>query len=743
MPHPPMDQGRSPASRASALALRLSMGLCLALLTACGGDSPETASPPVTASDADGTLHLVWFTNLYGLGEGIPCQPGTGATIPGAAGLARELEAQGDEVVLAFAGDTLKPIVPASYMHASRVGSEARADVDLDAMAAAGVDIYVPGHADMREGLADLLDCAAARDIPVVLSNVTLEGRDDIKPYIVVQAGDIRVALLGVLPKVAKMIDSPNIDVKIVSPMRRIRELSARILENGEANIVACFSTLPAKTNQELCAIPTLHFIIGSGESTDAFDRIVTREGTNILLQRTSGRAAGHTTIKVSDGDWNLADISQRHALPGQLIREQEALEEYIQNYGTDDMQELARLVTPNEPENFIIKLDLMAENAAWLETMHDPQGSYIDHRDAVLPDVPAGDPVRTILGGHGAALHAAMDGITRDPIPLDPKTSIPHPDSCKSCHSEQYAFWAATDHARSYDHLVERQRGFDDSCLFCHTSGYGMATGFNDPRLEAPLGSVSCYQCHEVKRQHVENDRLVVDPAYVGSDESLMRCALCHVPQRSPGFQRHEALDAVRCPPMRPDEPLLAQARTKALAAIERHRSRGGADKAWNSYLEGRALVGLGRRAEGLRILREFIQEENASPEMVVFTARYFDQHGDTRGGMQILRESLAATPGDLTVNLGYLELLIQAEDEDARDLELALSHARLIAPLDAPELQELLLPVYLIQVDVLMELGRTQDGYQAMLDMSSTFSGETALEERAERYGLIQKGL
>jgi hypothetical protein len=127
----------------------------------------------------------------------------------------------------------------------------------------------------------------------------------------------------------------------------------------------------------------------------------------------------------------------------------------------------------------------------------------------------------------------------------------------------------------------------------------------------------------------------------------------------------------------------------------------------------------------------------------MVVFTARYFDQHGDTRGGLQILRESLAATPGDLTLNLGYLELLIQAEDEDARDLELALSHARLIAPLDAPELQELLLPVYLIQVDVLMELGRTQDGYQAMLDMSSTFSGETALEERAERYGLIQKGL
>jgi hypothetical protein len=727
--------------------------LIAVLLTAACGDAPldpgtspdvmGASDPTAPVQPANGTLHFVWLPRLQGFAEGVPCDPASIPPLPAASLIAADLEAQGDKAILVCIGDTL--IQPASITGAPAAvaAAIARSNVDLDAMAAAGVDIYTPGHGDMLRGLNDLLDRTAERGIPVVISNVEVEGRDDIKPYVIVEHEGMRFAILAVIPKqgVGHSQDgrTEEAGVTFVNPGLRVRELTRQIIRQGEANAIVCLSALNNEVNQNLCKIPNLHFLIGSSNADVERDEVVNMAQTTMFLAPIAGRSVGLTSFRVADDDWNLADISDRHVLPAQLEREHKALAGYIEAFGTNDIRVLAPLVIPENPQNFIIKIELMEENSLFLEKTENWPGSYMDHQSAVIEPLPDGDPVQAILATHGAAIRSAVADLKIPVEPLLKERTIPSPEDCRSCHEAQYNHWAATDHASAYDLLVEQGRESDSSCLVCHTEGFGLLGGYRDPRHDAPFGAITCLHCHEVQAPHAFNKRLVVDPLYVSSERDAMECRTCHNPDRDPGFARAPAVDAIACPPMRTDDPMLLQVRTDAIAAIERARSRGNATD-WDDYLEGRALVGMGRPDEGIPMMKSFIQGRTDWPQMTYFTARFLEEQDDAPGARELFKDYLANEPGDLQMNIAYIQLLSGSTDPEVLNPEHALSHARLIAPPDAPEFTAILMPAYLIQIEMLMEMGNTGEAQQLLMRLNQEFADNDDVNGALIKYGLRQ---
>ncbi len=82
----------------------------------------------------------------------------------------------------------------------------------------------------------------------------------------------------------------------------------------------------------------------------------------------------------------------------------------------------------------------------------------------------------------------------------------------CKECHQEQYASWKKTRMANSFDVLragvksqekrmagldPEQDYTHDETCLPCHTTGYGLVGGFVSIEETPEMAGVSCEACH------------------------------------------------------------------------------------------------------------------------------------------------------------------------------------------------------------------------------------------------------
>jgi hypothetical protein len=102
-------------------------------------------------------------------------------------------------------------------------------------------------------------------------------------------------------------------------------------------------------------------------------------------------------------------------------------------------------------------------------------------------------------------------------------------PASCASCHPAAHAKWSADPHARSMASV--RAKKFDGvwSCLACHATAPGKRGGHLKPGDEQE--AVTCEACHGPGGAHAAADGRV--PLATPKDS----CALCHIPEMSPGF--------------------------------------------------------------------------------------------------------------------------------------------------------------------------------------------------------------
>ena len=708
--------------------LRVFVLCAAASLGACGG-KPAPAAPAVV----EGDLHLLVLNRLQGFAEAIPCDPDAIPPLAGAVQVRDELAAQGETVKLVLVGDTLQRSSDLPGIKPVDVAVRARADVILDALGAARPDAWVPGAADL---LGEHFDTMLARcqtlGIPVLISNLAAPGHPEIKPWIVFQAGTLKVGCLGLLPPritdavaVAQGKDGDERLQKlefpgasVLAPAETVERLAAELRTREGVQLVVAFSNLSGKGNSTLAnEAAGLDFIIGSTENKAGADRVLVGGPADrqvaILNALPQGEELGHTRLRIVGGDMHMQDTSPAHTLPAQIAHDEAELADLIKRFGTSDIDALAKLAAPGDEAAFKRRVDLLSENRDALPSYARITGSIVDQQAEPFADPGPGGPIAEALARQGSAIQSAYETAGLKP-PASPEgdTIISLPEACATCHPAQTDFWRNTAHAHAFDSLraVERQR--DPQCLACHAAGYDDRAGWVDPRYDGPLGGVTCWECHRTQAQHAVKPRQVVEPRFHGAataDE--INCERCHSERRSPGFDREQSLPGMSCPPMRADEPQLLMAWQAALDQIAERRQAGSADER-DDYLQGRALFGLHRKDEGLPLLDKVAAANTSDTSLAIEMARLLDRSGESRHALNQMRDYLRHQSGDQAANWTYADLLLHAADPAVRDPAQAAQHISLLLPADATASSHSYIELRCLQVEALFASGRADEG-------------------------------
>ena len=129
-------------------------------------------------------------------------------------------------------------------------------------------------------------------------------------------------------------------------------------------------------------------------------------------------------------------------------------------------------------------------------------------------------------------------------------ETSSPHSASyassgaCVNCHSDEFARWTLTKHARAWTTLVRRGETDNPECVGCHTTGYGEPGGLGeltDSNIRQFKG-VQCEECHGPMGGHPSN------PDVHSTAVTRESCLKCHDEANSPDFDYETYLPRASC---------------------------------------------------------------------------------------------------------------------------------------------------------------------------------------------------
>jgi hypothetical protein len=150
-----------------------------------------------------------------------------------------------------------------------------------------------------------------------------------------------------------------------------------------------------------------------------------------------------------------------------------------------------------------------------------------------------------------GFSANAIRLPLAEAPLPVQDQKPLEKPPTgqtfvgekaCAACHFEQNMTWKKTKHAKGFEVLPEKYRS-DNSCLKCHSTGFGEETGFKSPEATPGLVGTSCEACHgpgskhaEIAKQFTGKDLTDAQKKYVGSTiyriDPANKCAGCHAAQ-------------------------------------------------------------------------------------------------------------------------------------------------------------------------------------------------------------------
>ncbi len=225
-----------------------------------------------------------------------------------------------------------------------------------------------------------------------------------------------------------------------------------------------------------------------------------------------------------------------------------------------------------------IVRLALGSGAAAWKIV----EGGAVDAlaqeraRVARLPAEAAANPtkltaaelaVATLAAGHNLALvedHPLGSDLDL-PTPLDPRiaafkekstaaarnrvASAPPvagyatSNACVRCHSERFAGWSLSEHARAFEALLPRNAEANPECIGCHSTGWGEPGGFADlePGTLRAWKAVQCEACHGPLAGHPDQGT----PARPVTEAT---CTRCHDAANSPQFDYARYLARTSC---------------------------------------------------------------------------------------------------------------------------------------------------------------------------------------------------
>ncbi|MCK4378703.1 MAG: cytochrome C [Deltaproteobacteria bacterium] len=110
--------------------------------------------------------------------------------------------------------------------------------------------------------------------------------------------------------------------------------------------------------------------------------------------------------------------------------------------------------------------------------------------------------------------------------------------EACNDCHEEEYAsFNKYAKKRHSYDYITRMRKGLTETefetCLVCHTTGYGKPGGFVSVSQTPHLKNLGCECCHGPGSIHADSE----DPDDIKGKLSLADCKFCHNAERVATF--------------------------------------------------------------------------------------------------------------------------------------------------------------------------------------------------------------
>lgn len=235
-----------------------------------------------------------------------------------------------------------------------------------------GADVTTLGNHEFdyrSSGLANMLDTAkgSEEELPeMVLCNVdweaTLEGENaeagallqeafadyGIKDYVVLQKGDVRIAVTGVFGK-DSLACAPTCVLVFKDPIEAVKETVAEIQKKEEVDMIVCVSHSgtweeESKSEDELLAkaVPELDLII-SGHTHSVLEEPIVHGNTAIVSTGEYGARVGSLDmVQQEDGCWKVQDYTL--TLMDNSYEEDTAAKEKMQQLGANiDSEYLAQ----------------------------------------------------------------------------------------------------------------------------------------------------------------------------------------------------------------------------------------------------------------------------------------------------------------------------------------------------------------------------------------------------------------
>ena len=136
------------------------------------------------------------------------------------------------------------------------------------------------------------------------------------------------------------------------------------------------------------------------------------------------------------------------------------------------------------------------------------------------------------------------IDAATRAETPSPHTASYASSGSCVNCHSDEFARWTLTKHAKAWITLVRRGETDNPECVGCHTTGYGEPGGLGELTESnvRRFKGVQCEECHGPMGGHPS------DPDVTASPVTRESCLKCHDEANSPEFDYETYLSRASC---------------------------------------------------------------------------------------------------------------------------------------------------------------------------------------------------
>jgi len=499
-------------------------------LLACAGEPPAATPPPLDALPAlpgaaassegpRGEARPTRYLSLALVGEvrgeiepcGCPTLPYGGFARRGA--LLDRLREE-EPLLHIDAGELLlKGASPARAADRAR-----RGEALLSLSEAVGLDLWVPGPTDLLALGPDGL--RAPLGFPTISATWTLEGAPLLSPTAILEAGGLRVGVIG---------------------------LSGEL--RGEDRVATLDPVLAARA--ALAGLPAdLDLVLAIGSVDDALADRVAREVEGLPLVLSTKGSAYEALRQPERPDGSLGAVVIEAPDRGRYVQR---VELRIAGPAAGPIRPPADPLRWQERRDLVGRLRRSPDDAALqargaaLEAALDEEGrGRILVATSTIPlsaDLdPPGGPVRAQVDRfHADTQAAAVARAAAPPPPTVPTYATA--SACVSCHTKQMSRWALTDHARAWESLLARQSTQNPECVGCHSTGFGEPGGFGDPAAASALRfkAVQCEACHGPMAGHPDDGK---KPPAVTIDT----CTGCHDAANSPEFAFGRYLQRATC---------------------------------------------------------------------------------------------------------------------------------------------------------------------------------------------------